>query len=104
MVQQQSAFSFRKILSAFTKQEVTLTHVAKDGSQTLMMLADHIEAERNADIRCADLVLRFDTVLVMCMEIAKHFRKMVAATYQLLLNCLRSVRDVQTEGQPPFQS
>ncbi len=105
MVQQQSEFSFRKMLSAFTKQEVTFTRVAEDGTQSPMTLADHIEDEMNEDIRSADLVLRFDTVLAMCVEIAKYFRKLAAArpqAYQILLDCLRLVRDVQTEGKPPF--
>jgi hypothetical protein len=105
MVQQQSAFSFRKMLEGVTGKEVTLTRVADDGSQAPMSLADHIEDEMNEDIRSADLVLCFDTVLAMCVEIAKHFPHLPIdqpVPYQALLDCLRLVRDVQTEGRPPF--
>lgn len=105
MVQQQSEFSFRKMLNSFTKQEVTFTRLAEDGSELPMTLADHLEEEMNEDIRSNDLVLRFDTVLAMCVEIAKHFPYIPLdqpGPYEALLDCLRLVRDVQTEGKPPF--
>lgn len=100
MVEQQSEFSFRKLLSSFTKQEVTLTRAAEDGSQLPMTLADHLENEMNEDIRSNELVLRFNTALAMCVEIAKHFPQLPLdqpAPYQALLDCLRAVRDVETE-------
>jgi hypothetical protein len=38
-----------------------------------MSLADHLEDEMNEDIRSNELVLGFDTILAMCVEVAKHF-------------------------------
>ncbi len=100
MVEQQSEFSFRKMLASFTKQEVTFTRVAEDGSQRPMTLADHLEDEMNEDIRSRELVSRFNMALALCAEIAKHFPQLPLdqpAPYQALLDCLRAVRDVETE-------
>ncbi|MVN78936.1 hypothetical protein GO988_21615 [Hymenobacter sp. HMF4947] len=105
LVQQQSAFSFRKMLEGVTGKEVTITRLAEDGSQIPLSLADHIEDEMNEDIRSNHLVLRFDTVLAMCAELGRRFPTYPAdqvSTYQLLLTCLQDVREVRIAGQPPF--
>lgn len=105
MVEQQSAFSFRKMLSGAFGKEVTITRVDEDGNQCPMSLADHIEDEMNEDIRSADLVRRFDTTLGMCAELGRRFPKLVTsevASYQFLLDCLRAVRNGQIADHPPF--
>lgn len=106
MVAQQSEFSFRKMLENVTGKQVTFTQVAADGSHTPMTLADHLESEMNEDIRSQNLVLRFDTTLAMCAELGRAYRDLSPATgpafYQAILDCLRLVRDVRVEGQPPF--
>ncbi|MGI4867823.1 MAG: hypothetical protein ACRYFZ_28155 [Janthinobacterium lividum] len=104
MVEQQSAFSFRKMLSGAFGQEVMITRVAEDGTQAPMSLADHIEDEMNEDIRSADLVRRFDTTLAMCAELGRRFPKLATEavdSYQFLLDRLRDVRDGKLAG-PPF--
>jgi hypothetical protein len=73
LIQQQSKFFFCKMFSSFTKHAVTFTRVAEDGDHAPMTLADHLEEEINEDICSNELVLRFDTVLAMCVEVAKHF-------------------------------
>jgi hypothetical protein len=105
MVQQQSAFSFCKMLSGAFGKEITITRLTEDGSQAPMTLADHIEDEMNEDIRSADLVLRFDTTLGMCAELGRRFPKLATdavASYQFLFDCLRDVRDGKIANQPPF--
>ncbi len=100
MVEQQSEFSFRKMVSSFTKQEVTFTRVAEDGSQTPMTLADHLEDEMNEDIRSSELVSRFNRALALCAEITKHFPQLPLdqpAPYQALLDCLCAVRNVEPQ-------
>ncbi|RZK97956.1 MAG: hypothetical protein EOO62_27225 [Hymenobacter sp.] len=106
IVEQQSTFSFRRTLTAFTSQNVTFSGMDEEGNQGPMTLTDHLEHELNVGIRSQDLVMRFGTVLGMCASLSHSYRRLTTMTspkaYQALPDCLRLVREVQTENQPLF--
>ena len=74
MVEQQSEFSFRKIVQG--AWGANLVRVAEDGTTAPIPLADHIEDEMNTDIKAADVVTRFNGVLQLAWIMRNFFLKM----------------------------
>ena len=58
-VENESAFSFRKMMEMMTGQEAAIVQVQPDGTHTPMTLGDHLEDELNQDIRNGELVQVF---------------------------------------------
>jgi hypothetical protein len=101
-VAQQSVFSFRKMLEAATGKEPTIVRVGEDGSHTPMSLGDHLEDELNEDLAGEELERRFNIVLDVCCQLGTLYRTQLfdpgsPFIYEKLLECLRAVRDVETQ-------
>jgi hypothetical protein len=104
-VENESMFSFRKMMEAFTSKPVEIVRVQEDGQMEPMSLADHIEDEMNQDIRNASLVTDFNLV-IHCSHLLGFMARTMGdhndtPTYEALLKCLIAIRDVDTAMLSP---
>lgn len=96
MVAQQSEFSFRKMAEG--AWGATLVQHNDDGTTSPIPVADHIEREMNTDIKAAEVVDRFNGVLLLGFLMRQFYCDSTPDelhVYSQLLEGLQIMRDVK---------
>jgi len=97
LVENQSAFSFRKMFEGFTGKPVAVSSLQPDGTLVPMSLGDQVEQELNEDLRGERVVVGFNLSVGMCRLIRERHQQMQhddIAGFRVQLALLRMVRDV----------
>lgn len=97
LVENQSVFSFRKMIGTLTGKELTTYQRQDDGSMAPMSLGDQVEHELNKDLLGEKVVVGFNLSVGMCRLIRERHQQMQPddiTEFLVLLRLLLMVRNV----------
>jgi len=103
IVEQQSAFSFRRMIEAMSGKPANIVTVQDDGSTEPVSLGQHIEDEINEDLRGSQVAQLLNGVLLQGRHAFAFFKKMrpeELADYHALHALLLAMRNVTTTPSP----